>query len=639
MVASGLVGGVLRVLFLILLSSLFAFSSQLQLDNKQTSFERLDVEYFVDKKAKMGIQEAIIKKSEFRISNTGRLSIDYDDAVWFRFVLHSNINDVSRWMLYHSIIPIDRLEFYCIRTSGEIQKFVTGDLVEFRQKQVPSRYQTLFFELKPNETIEIFVKAKNQGRITPDFVLSPAAAFIEKNSNENLIWGIYFGFFIAMIFYNFWLFVSLKDKLYGIYTANIAAMFAMMLIAYGFVQPMLPEWLIIYVDISSRFFGALAPTLFVVFLIIFFDTKIKYKKIHRLLLFALTVLILHCMMYAIDTFVGTIWKSHFIATFIASFFYVSLILFVSAYMLYKREMWAKYIFAVCVINSAWVLLLTFSFIGIVDESGIVEKVGLAKNFLHVAILSTMLGVRFSWIKNQKEISEKLFAEQSKRSVAGDMVANITHQWKQPIAELASILSAVKADIKTGKLDTQSLQNDCQDAFNILNKMAFSVDFFQDFFGLESKVEKIELVSVVQSAVFAFSHTFDKLNIDISVQKLDDITVFADRNVLLQLFSIILQNSKEAFEEAMVQKPRIKINLYLKDGFAIVDIADNAGGCNENILGKIFEPFFGTKKSSTGSGLYLAKIIAEQKINGFINAHNDREGLVINIGLPYSRFSL
>ncbi|MGE4398340.1 MAG: ATP-binding protein, partial [Campylobacterales bacterium] len=97
--------------------------------------------------------------------------------------------------------------------------------------------------------------------------------------------------------------------------------------------------------------------------------------------------------------------------------------------------------------------------------------------------------------------------------------------------------------------------------------------------------------------------------------------------------IILQNSKEAFEERTIQRPELKISLYSKDGFAFVEIFDNAGGCEESILGKIFEPFFGTKQSSTGSGLYLAKIIVEQQMNGFISAKNDSSGLSVIIGLP------
>lgn len=631
-VASRLLGGFLKALFLLLFSAVILLA-RLDIYDKQAVFDKPTPEYLIDFGDKLSVQDVISKKAEFVTNKKERINIDYSDSVWFRFVLHSNVGDVSRWMLYHSIIPIDRLEFYCIRASGEIQKFVAGDLVEFDKKQVPSRYQTLFFELKPNETLEVFVKAKNQGRITADFVLSPAAAFIEKNSNENLIWGVYFGFFIAMIFYNFWLFVSLRDRLYGVYTVNITAMFAMMLIAYGFAQPMLPPNLIPYIDVSSRFFGALAPTMFVIFLMLFFETKRKYKKIHGVLLLALVVLILHSAMYGVDTLRGVILKSHFMATFVTSFVYILLILFVSVYMLYKREGWAKYILAVCAINSAWVLLLAFSFVGAIDESGIVEKVGLAKNFFHVAILSAVLGLRFSWLKKQKEISDKLFAEQSKRVVAGDMVANITHQWKQPIAELASVLSAVKADIKTGKLDEQSLQKDCNNAFEILNKMAFSVDFFQDFFRLESKNEKINLFLSVQAAVDAFLRSFESLGVSVSIQKTSEPTVFAAHNVLVQLFSIILQNSKEAFEERAIQKPELKINLYAKDGFAFVEIYDNAGGCEESILGKIFEPFFGTKQSSTGSGLYLAKIIVEQQMNGFISAKNKDNGLVVAIGLP------
>lgn len=623
----------MRVLFLFFLLVKLMFALPHELLNKQNFTDNLTAEYLVDKKAKMDIRAALDKRAGFLKAKRERLDVGYEDAVWFRFVFSSKISDVSRWMLYHPIIPLDRLEFYCIRSSGEVQKFVAGDLIEFQKKQVPSRYQTLFFELEPNETVEIFAKAQNQGRITSNFVLLPAAAFIEKNSNENLAWGIYFGFFLAMIFYNFWLFLSLKDKLYGVYTANITAMFAMMLVAYGFVQPMFSEGLIPYVDVSSRFFGALAPTMFVLFLMLFFETEKKYKNIHRLLIFALALLVLHSVLYAVDTVRATILKVHFTTTFIISFFYVFFILFISLFMVYKKERWAWYILAVSAINSIWVLLLVFSFVGVVDESGIVEKVGLAKNFLHVGILSMMLGFRFSWLKQEKEISQKLFTEQSKRSIAGDTVSNITHQWKQPIAELSAVLSAVKADIRLGRLEPEALQKDCDKAFFILQKMASSVDFFQDFFRLESKNEKLNPDKAIDMALDVYARSFEQLGVTVKLSCDGDSFVYADSNGLLQVFSVILQNSKEAFRYKNIDNPTVGISVSGQNNLVVIEFIDNGGGCDGAVLKNIFNPFFGTKKESTGSGLYLAKIIVEQKMGGSITAYNRDGGLCVTIKLP------
>lgn len=623
----------MKIIFLFFLLAKLIYALPIELLDKHILTEKPETEYLIDKKGLLDIQSILGKRGEFVKAKKEQIIVNSDDAVWFRFVFTDKTGDTARWFLYHSLVRFDRLEFFCVDASGEVKKFIAGDLIEFHKKQVPSRYQALFFELKPNESLEIFVKATNKGRITPDFVLSPAAKFIEKNSGENLIWGVYFGFFIAIIFYSLWLFVTLRDKLYGVYMLNIVSTFAMMFVLFGFIQPILPEFLLAHIDISPRFFSVFAMLMFIIFLSLFFETKKRFKAIHTLLLLAILPLIILCLVSIFDIFVGRTTNLYLDILFAFSLFYATLTLFVSSFMLYKKQRWAGYIFAISVINTAWIIILLLSLKVIIDEYGIVEKLGIIKNIIHVAVLSIVLGLRFSWLKKEKETSDKLFMEQSKRSLAGDMAANITHQWKQPIAELSAVLSAVKSDIKSDRLDAVILQKDCDKAFEILKKMASSVDFFQDFFRLDQKKEKLEVAVILQKATDAYLHSFEKLGVALKIQKDDECVVCADSNGLLQVFSIILQNSKEAFEENKTVNPKISISIYSQNSFVVTEFADNGGGCDEAMAGKIFNPFFGTKKGSTGSGLYLAKTIVEQKMGGEISAKNKNGGLAVTVKLP------
>ncbi len=605
-----------------------------ELKNGVASIIEPKAEYLVDKQAILSVQDVQKRKNEFLVANFGEADVNTKDAVWFRFEFKNSGTDFGRWMLYHSLVRADSIEFYCVRSSGVIQKFIAGDLVEFDKKQVPSRYQTLFFELQPNETIEIFAKVKTKSRITPNFVLTSAHEFIKKNSGENLGWGMYFGFFIAMILHGFWLFVSLRDKLYGVYTANLFSLFAMMFISYGFIQPMLPGYLLPHTDILPHFFGVFAMLMLTIFLALFFNTKNKYKKIHFLLLGAAGLFAFLSVLFAFDVFKGEIARLHTNILIAVSLCYALLAIFVSAFMMYKKENWSGYILAISIINAVWIVILVLTAKVIVDDYGMVENVSIVKNFLHVTVLSVVLGLRFSQLKKEKEISEKLFAEQSKRSIAGDTVSNITHQWKQPIAELSAVLSAVQADIKLSKIEPDALQKDCNKAFSILEKMASSVDFFQDFFRLEAKNEKLYPEKIIKTVLDVYGRPFETLGVTVQLRCEDGCVVYADSNGLLQVISAILQNSKEVFEHKNIDRPIVDIAVYRQGGFAVMEFADNGGGCDEPTIKNIFNPFFGTKKNSTGSGLYLAKIIVEQKMNGLITVGNKDGGLCVSVRLPF-----
>lgn len=62
------------------------------------------------------------------------------------------------------------------------------------------------------------------------------------------------------------------------------------------------------------------------------------------------------------------------------------------------------------------------------------------------------------------------------------------------------------------------------------------------------------------------------------------------------------------------------------------VKDNAKGIEENILNKIFDPYFTTKEKhkGTGLGLYMSKMILEKNINATIKATNLDEGVEFKI---------
>ena len=73
----------------------------------------------------------------------------------------------------------------------------------------------------------------------------------------------------------------------------------------------------------------------------------------------------------------------------------------------------------------------------------------------------------------------------------------------------------------------------------------------------------------------------------------------------------------------------------QDNKAIITIEDNAGGIPEDVLPKIFEPYFTTKHKShgTGLGLHMSYKIISQSLNGRLYAKNSDNGAKFFIELP------
>ena len=88
---------------------------------------------------------------------------------------------------------------------------------------------------------------------------------------------------------------------------------------------------------------------------------------------------------------------------------------------------------------------------------------------------------------------------------------------------------------------------------------------------------------------------------------------------------IFVNAKDALRPIAGNEKYIFIDIYKKDNYLIINIKDSAGGIKENIIDKVFEPYFTTKHKfkGTGIGLYMSKLLVERHLNGTLNVKNSK----------------
>ncbi len=104
------------------------------------------------------------------------------------------------------------------------------------------------------------------------------------------------------------------------------------------------------------------------------------------------------------------------------------------------------------------------------------------------------------------------------------------------------------------------------------------------------------------------------------------------NEFAQVLLNIFTNAKDALIEKKIEKPKVIVRTFSENSCAVIEIEDNAGGIGEDIIKKIFDPYFTTKDKSvgTGIGLYMSKMIIENNMKGKIYAKNSEKGAVMRI---------
>ncbi|CAI8228613.1 MAG: Sensor kinase CckA [Arcobacter lacus] len=87
-------------------------------------------------------------------------------------------------------------------------------------------------------------------------------------------------------------------------------------------------------------------------------------------------------------------------------------------------------------------------------------------------------------------------------------------------------------------------------------------------------------------------------------------------------------------ERNIKSKKIYISTYCDEKYATLTINDNSGGIKEDIIDKIFDPYFSTKKNQegTGLGLYMSKTIINEHCNGKLYVNNNELGAIFTIKL-------
>ena len=248
------------------------------------------------------------------------------------------------------------------------------------------------------------------------------------------------------------------------------------------------------------------------------------------------------------------------------------------------------------------------------------------------------------IEKIRHEQEEHLISQSKLAQAGEMMSMIAHQWRQPLSAIASVALNIKIHIE---LDADELVNDegrakhisflndsLKDIESFTQDLTKTIDEFRDFYKKDKTYKVLGIETVIEKSMHIINHTFNLHGINIIVMNNSTKQLQMIEGEIIQVFLNLFQNSIDAFSSNCIQSPSIKITTQdLEDGVCI-EVKDNAGGINKEILKKIFTPYFSTKtsKNGTGLGLYMSQVILQKHHNGKLEVDSVDEEAIFSVYL-------
>jgi len=240
------------------------------------------------------------------------------------------------------------------------------------------------------------------------------------------------------------------------------------------------------------------------------------------------------------------------------------------------------------------------------------------------------------IKKNME-KEQMIIMQSKLAQLGEMISMIAHQWRQPLSAISSSVINLQMKLILNKDEKNLLpyiDSQLTDIEKLTESLTNTIDDFKNYYKPDKKKKSVNINEVLNKAYSIIQNYFTFYNIKVLFDYKSEKEMYIFENEIIQVFLNILQNSKENFISKNIENPVILITTKNVDNTIYIDISDNGGGCEENILKKLFEPYFSTKleKNGTGIGLYMSLKIIEEHHYGTISVKNTDDGLCFSIVL-------
>ncbi len=279
-----------------------------------------------------------------------------------------------------------------------------------------------------------------------------------------------------------------------------------------------------------------------------------------------------------------------------------------------------------------------------DISSAVYKIVLAYIVFYLIILLSLFytykNIKISLLEqnrlyeeNQKK--EEIMLSQSRNAAMGEMISMIAHQWRQPIAIIAMWANNIRVDIDMQEIDEDNFKMYADNIVTQTQHLSQTIDDFRNFFRPDKNRERVLIKDVMEESVSVIFKSLQNNNIEMVKHYENSVAVEIHSRELLQVFINIIKNAKEALIEKKIKNAKIVVDISENDKSIVTTISDNALGIKDDIIDKIFDPYFTTKdvKTGTGLGLYMSKTIVEKHLYGTIEVKNIEGGVCFTIRIP------
>lgn len=226
--------------------------------------------------------------------------------------------------------------------------------------------------------------------------------------------------------------------------------------------------------------------------------------------------------------------------------------------------------------------------------------------------------------------EELMIQQTRFSAMRELLMQIAHYWRNPLNTVGLILQSLQNSDECTPEKRQEMRDRIDRGLSVLLDLSMSIDHFARFFQSERVSHIFHPADTIREVKRLVRPLLDEYAVAILLHLDDTVECRNDPNALAETLMHLIQNSCEVFRERGVKDSKIEIRCYRDKDLISVDLEDNAGGIDPEILPDLFSPYFGKRKDRPGVGLYHSKTMIEKGMKGNLTVRNGEAGALFHI---------
>lgn len=358
---------------------------------------------FVDTTGSLSFPEVLERKEQFTKSGQPVLNFGPSRvAMWVMFTMRNETP--NEWFLHVAAPFLREIDLYKQSGTG-FEKISLSSARPFSDRFVRTTQMILPLRVKTGETGLFYLRVRSNSVLRVPLEIATMQYLFEQSQSEGIWHGLYFGLIFALLIYNLFVFISIKEKAYLYYVFYVLTISLNISYTKGyflqFIVPAFPD------ANHSNFTGTFACIFLVLFTNAFLSTTSYFPKA-RYAEFAMAGLVIVCFVMSLQGYL----LEGFVFNWAICVVMIAYIVFIGLKVLSKGFRPARYFLTGFVMLFTGIVIYSLKDSAVLPQNWFTENAYLLGSALEAIILSYALANKLNTYKTEKEESQLRELEQA-----------------------------------------------------------------------------------------------------------------------------------------------------------------------------------------------------------------------------------